>query len=308
MNSADREHFLSDLRAAVMAGVPIDAGLSSGSSKEGLLTLKSLDQIAEKASLGGTVNSKDVDAELLFPPRLAVAAEVFLATRDMPLVLSGLSASTQAAREAVRSLRWTVTYLVIVLLVAWLGMLFFAIVLVPEIQAMRSDLVLSRRPEVAASHTSLPWIGYLAYLFGAILFCTLLALCVFGTRKFVMLVGGRHFVRCRVAAVANAISSELVGSGIDPAQAIALADRLSGATTKRTTDTASTLSDPNETGDAWSATSFHLRNSDRYLERMRASVPSIMVFLVGGCIALIYSTAVFGPIVELIRDLVFSGV
>ena len=54
----------------------------------------------------------------MLPERLAVAAQVFAATNDMPLVLRGLSAGNLAARKAVRSLRWTVAYLIIVLLVA----------------------------------------------------------------------------------------------------------------------------------------------------------------------------------------------
>lgn len=308
MNSADREHFLQDLRAAVMAGVPIDIGLDSGAATDDLLTLESLKVIGEKAQSVNVGDSRNSETDRMFPPRLAVAAEVFQATGDMPLVLSGLSASTQAARLAVRSLRWTIAYLVIVLLVAWLGMLFFAIVLVPEMESMRADFLFSRRPEVASSNTSLPWIGYLAYLFGAILFCILVVLCTVGMRKFVMLVGGRYFVRSRVDAVASKISSQLVHAGIDSNRANGLAYRLAGSESMPSDNVTVDSANSNQPDGAWRTTSFYLRDGDRYLNRMRASVPSILVFLVGGCIALIYGTAVFAPIVELIRDLMISGV
>lgn len=300
MSSGDWQHFLNDLRAAVIAGVPIGVGQSmngSMGSVENLLTTKSLDAIEEHGTFAG--------GNLKLPERLTAAHQVFSATNDMPLVLRALSAANHASRRAIRYLRWTIAYLVIVLLVAWLGMIFFAIVLVPEIESMRADFLFSRRPDVATSHTFLPWIGYLTWIFGALSLIALIALCVGGTRKFVMLAGGRYFVRSRVEASAAEVCSRLIESGIDPSQADELAFQLVGYEAKSIGSTPTAFRSP---FDSSSAASVHLRSGDRHLERIRATVPTVLVFLVGGCISLIYGVAVFAPILDLLRDLMISGV
>ncbi|MDA8563940.1 hypothetical protein N9L06_05755 [Mariniblastus sp.] len=310
MSSADRHYFLDDLRAAVIAGVPIDVGSSvdgSTFSSENLLTIKALDEIEDTVSAAGS-NSGHRRYEGALPDRLDIAQQVFSTTNDMPLVLRGLSTANLASRKAIRFLRWTITYLMIVLLVAWLGMMFFAIVLVPEIQAMRADLLFSRRPEVASSNGLLVWIGYLAWIFGALLIAALIALSVGGIRKFVMLVGGRYFVGSRVQAIAMEAATRLVESGIDPTRANELACRLVGCDAKAA-GAAQVVSLPRQnSNNVRQATSLHLRNGDRYLERIRATVPTFLVFLVGGCIGLVYCAAVFAPILALLRDLMISGV
>lgn len=301
MSSADRQDFLNDLRAAVIAGVPIDVGVTGSlGSSENLLTIKSLDEIDEQ---GGVPERNRV-----LPARLAAALDVFLATDDMPLVLRSLSAANQASRKAIVCLRWTIAYLAIVLLVAWLGMIFFTIVLVPEIQSMRADMLFSRRPEVADSHTFLPWIGYLTWIFGALLFLALIAFCVGGIRRFVMLAGGRYFVQSRVEAMAIEVSSRLVGSGFEPDRAVALASQVVGRETKTVGATPTVSSSRFDSTGGPKATSFHLRKGDRHLDRIKATIPTLLVFAVGGCIALIYCAAVFAPVLDLLRDLMISGV
>ena len=308
MNSTGGQHFLDDLRAAVIAGVPIDGGLGFDASSENLLTLDSLNEIEEQTNANEWAESSREGANPALPDRLAVAWKVFATTSDMPLVLRGLSAANLASRKAIRSLRWTITYLMIVLLVAWLGMMFFAIVLVPELESMRADMQFSRRPDVAQSHTFLPWIGYLAYIFGALSLIALIALGTGGIRRFVMLAGGRHFVRSRIEGVASEVSARLVGAGVEPDRATELAYRLAGGETNRP-ETLGSISEPrSQFTFSKNANLFHLRNGDRHFEWIKASVPNALVFLLGGCIALVYGAAVFAPILELLRNLMISGV
>ena len=297
MNSAGRQHFLNDLRAAVMAGVPIDDGPTFVPATENLLTVSALDDIEARIPAG---------TEL--PDRLGVAEEVFVATNDMPLVLRGLSAANVASRKAIRSLRWTIAYLMIVLVVAWLGMMFFAIVVMPELQAMRTDMQFSRHPELATSPSYVPWMGYLAYILGILALIALIALCAGGIRKIVMLVGGRYFVRSRIEAIASEVSARLVGSGVDSDRANELAYRLAGRELRLSERSGADFKSHSKAIGSQRANLFHLRDGDRHLERIRASIPTLLIFLIGGGIALVYGTAVFAPIFELIRDLATSGV
>ncbi len=303
MSSANWHHFLNDLRAAVIAGVPIGVGQSgngSFGSTEDLLTTKSLNAIEERVAVA--------ENDRTLPERLLAAHQVFSVTNDMPLVLRALSAANQASRKAIRYLRWTIAYLIIVLLVAWLGMIFFTIVLVPEIESMRADLLFSRRPDVATSHTFLPWIGYLTWVFGALSLIALIAICVGGTRRIVMLAGGRYFVRSRAEASAAEVCSRLIESGIEPMQANQMAFQLVGYEAKSIGATPTVSRSRFDSIDSSSAASFYLRSGDRHLERIKATVPTLLVFLVGGSIALIYGAAVFAPILDLLRDLMIAGV
>lgn len=317
MNSADRESFLNDVRAGLIAGVPIDLGCNSVGATENLLTLPQLDQIQQQliqsepvdslnASAGAAHNGFDSGSVL--PRRLAVAAKVFQATRDMPLVLRGLSVGTHSARKAVRSLRWTISYLVIVLFVAWLGMIFFAIHIVPLIQSMRADMLLSSHPELAESTGSLQWINYLAYGFGILLFVTLIAFCLGGVRWFVMLIGGRTFVRTRVDAMANEISACLVESNFDPGQSAKLGRELAGANPKPSEEVESSGRTSPGSAIYRFVPPLNLLSGEHRLDQIKASIPFVLIFFVGGCIALVYGAAVFAPIIELLRDLAISGV
>ena len=308
MNLTGRQNFLNDLQAAVIAGVPIDVGPLFSPSSEKLLTLQSLGQMQEREKVVAPASSVHPEADQVLPERLAVAAQVFAATNDMPLVLRGLSAGNLAARKAVRSLRWTIAYLFIVLLVAWAGMMFFAICVVPEIEAMRADMLFSRRPDMATVKTSLPWIGYLTYIFGALILLALVVLCIGGIRKFVMLVGGRYFVRSRIEAIATEITARLIGAGVDSNQASELAFRVAGGETKRPESFGVNSELSFQLDHTRKTKAFHLRNGDRHLEQIRASVPVALLFLVGGCITLVYCGAVFAPVVELLSDLVTTGV
>ena len=308
MNLTGRQNFLDDLQAAVIAGVPIDVGPRFNPLSEKLLTLESLGQMQEREKVIAPASSDQAEADPVLPERLAVAAQVFAATNDMPLVLRGLSAGNLAARKAVRSLRWTIAYLIIVLLVAWACMMFFAFYVVPEIQSMRADMLLSRRPDVATVKTSLPWIGYLTYLFGALMLLALVMLCVGGIRRFVMLVGGRYFVRSRIEAIATEIAGRLVGAGVDSHQASELAFRVAGGESKRLESSGVNSESSFQLDHTPETRSFHLRNGDRHLEQVRVSVPVALLFLVGGCITLVYCGAVFAPVVELLSDLVTTGV
>ena len=318
MNSADRESFLNDLRAALLAGVPIDAGTDSVGSTENLLTLSQLDQIEQQlvqsapvdsqSSLAGSSESAQVGSKSGLPKRLAVAADVFEATRDMPLVLRGLSVGIESTRKAVRSLQWTISYLVIVLLVAWLGMIFFAFHVVPTIQSMRADMVLSSHPELAEATGSLQWINYLALGFGILLFVTLVAFCLGGVRWFVMLIGGKAFVRARVEAMSNEISGRLLQSNIESDRSDKLGRELTGAKSKPSAEAESHDRTSSESADTQFFPSLNLLNGDHRLEQIRVSLPFVLIFFVGGCIALVYGAAVFAPIIQLLRDLAISGV
>lgn len=312
MNSADRECFFNDLRAALMAGVPIDVGLKSGGTTDKLLTLGQLEKIKLESSAGTPIDSPRSAFEFqdrsFFPTRLAVAAQVFDATHDMPLVLRGLSVGIEAARTAVRSLRWTIAYLVIVLFVAWLGTIFFAVYLVPEMESMRADLLFSKRPELAESNEYLPWIGQLVLVLGVILAAFMIALWIGGVRRFVMLIGGRYFVRSRVDTLANEVFSRLVEAGVDVSRSKELCLQLTGAESETLNEADLSPEWQDVSTSIRRTSSFRLLSGERKLAQIKATIPSLLVFLIGGCIALVYGAAVFAPIIQLLHDLAISGV
>jgi type II secretory pathway component PulF len=300
MTSADQEHFLNDLRAAVIAGVPIDVGTDSFYWSEKLLTLRQLEKQFPSASSDRTLNDSTL------PDRLKTAVRVFEVTRDMPLVLQGLSEAPLAARKAVHLLRWTIVYLVIVLLVAWLGMIFFSVYLVPEIETMRADILLSRRPDLSEPGQYLPWIGKLIYVFGAVLTLALISMAIGGVRRFVMLVGGRHYVRCRVESLADVVTARLLNEGLDADESQQLAIKLTGAARKRPEQ--NTVVSSEAFAGRFALPLGVIQSGERRLEQIRATVPNILLVIIGGFIALAYGAAVFTPIIELLRDLAMSGV
>lgn len=312
MQTATFEHFCDDLRAAKLAGVPLEVGTHASataavpvSEKRLAAAFKTLQPYWTSLHAHGEhPQPSESSAELKSVPiRLRAAAEVFAATDSMVPVLRGLSTRVVASRAVVRSLHWPVVYLIVLLAVALLGVIFFMTQLAPEINSVRADLELSEPLSPIELRDRLSWINAMPIVFGTGLALALTAILLGGVSRFAMILGGREVVRSRIMAAALQIYRDLRVSGFDPQDAIRISCELTAANAKTVQELSSFTDANSRLTEIDLASEQLIVAGDRRLARIKSTIPACMVLVVGGGAALLYGVSVFAPIVQLLQDL-----
>ncbi len=226
------QRFHQELKAAACAGVPLELASSDSWFSKGTVTLRKLDAIevliADRLARGQTLQQLTGKFDEI-PSRYLAALRLYDQTGEMGLVLDGLATSALSRRQLASMFRGTIIYLLIVIMVAVIGLEFFANFIVPSIETMREDMRLFSAVE-APSRTEgagLPRIvvtvlGYLAW-------AMLLFLLFGGSSKIVSLLGGRRYQRLRAAATAMRSIGVLVSHGVAVSEAASISCDLVGA-------------------------------------------------------------------------------
>ena len=251
------------------------------------------------------------------PGRYLAALRTFAQTNSMSPVLDGLTNRITSTRKVNRLLGQVFLYLFIVMATALLGLAVFYFNVVPLIEFVREGLFLQPDAD-RAGFDLIVWMPVALIVIAALLILILAWVVIGGATRTAMWLGGRQYVRCWSSATALRTSQLLVDSGMDIEDSIQVGCELAGVDPvgRREIQSAigrgqrqDTQSEQIRTDkdDLRSMANYMLVLAQQRLEKMRFTVPVMLVTLIGGLISLAYCTAVFSSIVNLLWDLKLAG-
>lgn len=284
------ERFHSDLMAALETRVPLEIGESSIVR----LTKSKLNRFRESvvASLGETPEPESLDQlndlSSNLPKRYLAALRTFAQTESMAPVLDGLTIRVTSMRKIKRLLRRVLLYLSFVLAAALLGLLIFSSNVSPVIEAVRTDTFLQQE-ELANRFDFIQWLPTFTVALAVMLILLVIWMLLGGATRTAMWLGGRKYVRCWTSATALRIMQLLSDKGMDVKDALQVSCDLAGVDGVGRRELQSVVLHDQAEGstnlaqsDLQSFGNYLLVLSEHRLERMRLSVPIVLIALLGG--------------------------
>jgi len=193
----------------------------------------------------------------------------------------------------------------------------FSFNVVPVIEYIREDLI-TREGLGRSEFDLITWMPVAAILLGLLLALLLVWLIFGGATRTAMWLGGKQYVRCWSSATALRTTQLLVDSGMGIEDSIQVSCELAGVDSIGRQEIQSAIGQDQEQGiktEQIGADEDGLRSMANYmlvlaqhrLEKMRFSVPVLLVILIGGTISFLYCTALFSAIVNLLWDINLVG-
>ena len=125
-----------EIAALVRAGVPLETGLAElGDDLPGRLG-KFAALLAQRTARGESLAQAITDDAGQLPPAYRAVVEAGVRAGRLPAALEAVAASARRLAETHRLVAMAAIYPVIVILVAWCGLLFFTVMLAPRFAAM----------------------------------------------------------------------------------------------------------------------------------------------------------------------------
>lgn len=310
MDSAEFTRFYNDLKAAVVAGVPLEIGDGSQLASSPRLTVTELERwerTLQSLISNDSCLRKALDTQPDLPRRYRAALLVFDQTGSMVPVLDGLTTRRLARNKVTRILRGTFVYLLLVLLVAFLGLRLFDVAIVPAVEDMRVDLLLPAAISAPTRFDPLPWLPAIVGVLGVGIVLALIWLLFGGASKAALWLGGHQFVRCQVSATAVQTLPMLIASGMDMDESVSVSCDLVGADERTRREIQAAAQYP-EGSQHWGALADYFSIlASRRLAYMKVATPIALVTSVGGGIAALYGIIIFWPIISMLKDLATAG-
>lgn len=287
----DIQRFHQDLKAAVMAGVPIEIQ-DSWSFWGNQLNVKQVE------NLQSTVESETSH-------RYRAALRTFDQTDTMVPVLEGLCVRKVAYQVVTRTLRWAFIYLLSILALAALGLLFYSFRVVPTIHDLREDIAVNSA--VATNQFDiLSWIYPMIILLAILLGLTLAWMLVGGIARLSFLVGGHHYVKCKTAERALQNMKLLVSCGMKMDQAVEVSCDLTAADPQVRSQLEAVVNGKDHEQLEELAEYFSVTANQR-LGYMKVATPVLLISIVGGLVTVAYCSMIYWPVIELLGDLIKTG-
>jgi hypothetical protein len=311
MIQADAKRFHDDLRAAVVARVPLDIG----DQKSELLTLDQIDRLEDQIlpQLSADPSTDDQTRQPKFDTlpevgsRYQAALQVFDRLGTMTPVLDGLTTRILAERRVARTLRWTIIYLLLLLLVAFVGLSLFLVRVVPTFDNMRADLLLPAAINAPPRLDLIQWMPGIVVALG-VCFVLLLSWFLFGgASKVAMWLGGRHFVRCQTSKTTLRTIRALLDSGLSWQEAVSISCDLTGADAASRQDIQSMVQTPTTALQLDTLQNYLTISANQRLASMKIATPIALITTFGGAIGLLYCVSIFWPIIAMVKDLATAG-
>ena len=290
--TTDLRTFHDDLRAAVRAGVALELGdkPTPGSS----LGIKELEQLETQSA-----NSEQV------PARYEAAIETWQATGSMIPVLEGLSARKKAWSRIGRVFRNAFLYVSLVAILAIVALAYYQLKILPEIEAVRQDLVSLADPmqEISSSNAML-FSNVALVLFVCMLLALIWWMLTGGIGKAGRLIGGSAFLRCQTLASACRTMQLLITKGVEPSRAAQLSGTLAGLDQEGLGELLYTIEGLDEDElQSPALADYLLMIADQQLITTRTWGPGVLILVVGGIFTILYALLAYGPIAALLYDL-----
>jgi hypothetical protein len=292
MNTAELQAFHNDLRAAVRAGVKLEIGDSDSIRKP--LNLRELERLEEMAANGKAL-----------PERYQAAIETWKETGSMIPVLEGLSTRIGAWRRIRKLFRKSLIYVFALAVLATAALVWFQIKILPEINAIREDLMTVARPIDNIKHSSVGfWANVILVLFALTLSALIWWLLRGGISRAGWWTGMSNWLHYNTLATASRTLQTLVAEGMDPEHAARLSGTLTGLGPEGQGELLCSIRGIDK------RTILSLEWSD-YLRMMaeqqyvtaRTWGPGTLVVVVGGLFTLLYVVLAYWPITSLLFDL-----
>lgn len=290
MLQTDIDQFYDELEAAIIARVPITLGNGPFSSRASVAQVHLLRLLPEGSG------------------RVHAAKQVFSKTGSMAGVLDGLSVNQRVRQQLVRLVQTPLLYLLSIVLFASVGLLFFADAVAPGFEEMREDFRLPLVIDAPERHINT---GLMKTTSAGLAIAAMLGVVFLlggGARIIAMRMGGFVYYRCQICSSVLRIAQSLVVSGMHSKDALILACDLVGADRESRDYVLNSADQRSEQSGHFEGMYEHYQNVARSrLAVLRVAFPTIIVTLIGGAVVLLYCLALFGPVIDLIRDLALPG-
>lgn len=290
------QSFYADIRAALMARIPVELTTRSLLQSVATPTKSQLDSLAVAENLGSAS----------FDPRLQAAIDIHAQLGTMIPVLDGLSARAIASRNFSLMFRRVLWYLALVLLVALLGLLFFKTYIAPEYELVREDMRLHYEMTDFNGDT-FPYIIPAIVVVAVLLFLNLIFLVTNKTGFLLNFFGGRKYVRLKVSSAAANTLALLASQDTSLPAATQTTATLYALDAAGRRQLCSSIGDSPSVDTLQNLNQFWSIRAGKTLERARTLAPVVLFTIIGGGVAAAYAIIVYGPLVGLIRDLVEIG-
>ena len=295
--------------ALLRLGIPLDLGLGGE-------PISRLSEINERLVGQSSPSVDALFANHAFPDRYESVARMLLAADDPAKIFQSISEPAQDLTEAARPIRRAITEPVVVMVLAYFGMLFVCFFVLPHIQAQYEQ---SRQDPIGFTallirvQETLPIWAVAAPLVG------LIGIWLWRTSATgwitQLLPGNSSYSRCIQSAAQTTRIAALVESGMNPDEAISLAREKHptptpvGTLVKSVLDAPTADSQPNR---AQSRSLEQIARFYRYLASDRrqafaSKLPAILGVLLAGCVVLGYALVMFVPWIEVLTNLSEAG-
>jgi hypothetical protein len=307
MNQQVVSRFHNDLLGALLAKVPIDFGSVSESADSSIAALGGQ---ADRVKLERLTELAGTSDEL----PIAYLAGLQLYEQQVPadVVLAGLSWQAESQGQIVRVVSRTVIYMLILAGVAVAGIAFHQAFVAPTIESFRQDVqlnvsLLESDPTNGALARPRNRLQSISIGTTIVSLAVLSVLALIGPSKLVQRIGGTKYQSDRASLAATRVVRELIAARTGKHQAIQISADLVGGDSivdRKIRETVQSSDEPLELCIRLDSLAAYFRTSaaDRLMV-MQSIVPTVMVVLIGGMIALAYGLAVFYPLIDVLKDL-----
>lgn len=318
METIDVKQFHNDLKAALIAGAPIEIGDDSRGFA-GRLSLARIGDLqdsicrripnensskndSESFNKPGALNQAIV-SEPGLPTRYRAALQVFDQTGSMVPVLDGLTARSLAQKQVSRVLRRAFLYLVVLLAVAFWGLTLFQRKILPLVDDLRADISLAAGTVPPARFDEMLILTIIIGLIGCGLVLMVVWLLLGGASKVAMCLGGRHYVRCRVSRSAIRTLQLLLSAGLPVDDAVSVSVDLTGADAQVRRDVQVAAESPHKATQFKTLADYFKISAEQRLANMKVAAPTVLICTVGGVVTLAYCLVLFLPIITILKEL-----
>ena len=317
MNPTEAKRFHNELKAARIAGVPIEIDEEPDPFSR-RLSLKQLDELKISNPNPSNSNSDDARSQLAalsqaiateqgLPKRFQAALQVFDQTGSMVPVLDGLSVQCISRQQVSRVMRRAFIYLIVLSAVAVSGLLIFKSRIAPFIVELRIEIAQSGSTK-SEQFDLTQWLALIITVIGCML--VLFAIwTLFGrASRIAIWLGGDHYLRCRTSASAIRTLQLLLDRGLPVNDAVSICCDLTGADKRMRKEVESAVQNSQSAQNLYSLSDYLSILASQRLESMRVTAPTTLICSVGGIVALVYCVAIFWPIIALLKDLMKAGI
>lgn len=289
---ADLKTFNNDLRAAVRAGIELEIGEQPMPGSK--LSIKQLEELESKFA-----SNQDV------PDRYQAAIETWQATGSMIPILEGLSTRKKAWKRIGKLFRSAMLYVLVVAILAIAALVYYKLYVLPEIDAVRLDLITMAMPGQVISDSYAGVLSTATLVLFVLMFLALIWWMITGgVAKAGWWIGGGSYMRCQALASAARTTQLLVTEGVDPTKATQLSSSLAGLDPEGQGELLYTVHglDQNELQSP-ALSDYLLMIADRQYLMTRTWGPDLLIIVVGGIFTILFATLAYGPFASLLVDL-----
>lgn len=239
------------------------------------------------------------------PDRYRAAIEVWQKTGSMIPVLEGLSTRKKAWKRIGRLFRSAMIYVLLVAILAIAALIHYKLNILPEIEAVRQDLIRMALPgqEISSSYagilSTVALVMFVLMFFGLVWWMS-----SGGVARAGWWIGGGAHMRCQALAVAARTTQLLIAKGVETATATTISGSLAGLDPEGQGELLYTIRglDQNELRSP-ALSDYLLMIADRQYIAVRTWGPGLLIVVVGGVFTIIFALLAYGPFASLISDL-----